>query len=254
MQHCLTKTVGWLLPWALQQLSRGDKAARGAAEAEQLSGELRSAQGSAWWQDRTAARRRRLHACLLADDQLKVLLMEQQWWAQRADAACCADCGASPADVRPAYDVTGAALQRGPKRWGCCTAQASGGACRQECSSAAAWVCAHVPETHFAPCACPPFPPAGEAWLFSRDGSGYRAAAAHFAHLLHERCWGLTPAGSGFDRLAPLPQHHHSPRGEAALSGGQGGAGGHHHQAAAWQACLAQTCSVSSVGQRGHGV
>ena len=119
MQHCLTKTVGWLLPWALQQLSRGNKAAvRGAAQAEQLSGELRSAQGSAWWQDRTAARRRRLHACLMADDQLKVLLMEQQWWAQRADAACCADCGASPADVRPAYDVTGARLQRGPRAAG----------------------------------------------------------------------------------------------------------------------------------------
>lgn len=110
MQHCLTKTVGWLLPWALQQLSRGDKACPGAAESEQLSGELRSVQGSAWFQDRTAARRRRLHACLMADDQLKVLLMEQQWWAQRADGDCCADCGASPADVRPAFDVTGALL------------------------------------------------------------------------------------------------------------------------------------------------
>lgn len=90
--------------------------------------------------------------------------------------------------------------------------------------------------------------PAGEAWLFSRDGRAYCSGAAHFAHLLHERCWGLTPAGSGFDRLAPLPQHHHLPRGEAALSGGAGH--GHQHQAAAWQACLAQTCSVSSVGQR----
>jgi hypothetical protein len=72
VQHCLTKTVGWLLPWALQQLSRGDKDCPGAAAAEQLSGELRSQQQTAWFQDRAARRRRRLHACLMADDQLKV--------------------------------------------------------------------------------------------------------------------------------------------------------------------------------------
>ncbi|EFN59827.1 expressed protein [Chlorella variabilis] len=146
IQHYLTKTVGWLLPWALQQLSRGDKDCPGAAAAEQLSGELRTGQQhSAWFLHRAARRRRRLHEALMGDDQLKVVLMEQQWWAQGDDfEAGCADCGCSPSDLRPAYDCT------------------------------------------------------GEAWLWSRDGSSYMAAAAHFAHLLHERCWGLTPAGSGF--------------------------------------------------------
>lgn len=38
------RAVGWLLPWALQQLSRGDKHCPGAAAAEQLSGELHSQQ------------------------------------------------------------------------------------------------------------------------------------------------------------------------------------------------------------------
>ncbi|KAL4855063.1 hypothetical protein ACK3TF_004290 [Chlorella vulgaris] len=146
IQHCLTKTVGWLLPWALQQLSRGDKECPGAAAAEQLSGELHTGQqASSWFLDRAARRRRRLHAALLSDDHLKVVLMEQQWWSQGDDfEAACSECGCSPSDLRPAYDCT------------------------------------------------------GEAWLWSRDGSSYRAAAAHLAHLLHERCWGLTPAGNGF--------------------------------------------------------
>jgi hypothetical protein len=108
-----------------------------------------------------------------------VLLMEQQWWAQHDDFEhCCGECGASPSDVRPAFDIT------------------------------------------------------GEAWLFSRDGRSYRAAAAHFAHLLVERNWGLTPAGSGFERLAL-----------AAFEAG--GAAAPQPQ---WQQCLAHTCSVSSVG------
>ena len=54
------------------------------------------------------------------------------------------------------------------------------------------------PPPRLPPPSSPPLPAAGEAWLWSRDGSSYMAAAAHFAHLLHERCWGLTPAGSGF--------------------------------------------------------
>lgn len=44
------RAVGWLLPWALQQLSRGEKECPGAAAAEQLSGELRSQQQTAWFQ------------------------------------------------------------------------------------------------------------------------------------------------------------------------------------------------------------
>ena len=101
--------VGWLLPWALQQLSRGDKDCPGAAAAEQLSGELRTGQQhSAWFLHRAARRRRRLHEALMGDDQLKVVLMEQQWWAQGDDfEAGCADCGCSPSDLRPAYDCTG---------------------------------------------------------------------------------------------------------------------------------------------------
>lgn len=82
--------------------------------------------------------------------------------------------------------------------------------------------------------ACPP--PlsfcAGESWLFSREGRSYRAAAAHFAHLLVERNWGLTPAGSGFERLAL-----------AAFEAGAPAA-----PQPQWQQCLAHTCSVSSVG------
>lgn len=39
----------------------------------------------------------------------QVLLMEQQWWAQHDDFEhCCGECGASPSDVRPAFDITGA--------------------------------------------------------------------------------------------------------------------------------------------------
>ncbi|KAL4436126.1 hypothetical protein ABPG77_005574 [Micractinium sp. CCAP 211/92] len=177
VQHYLTKTVGWLLPWALQQLSRGDKHCPGAAAAEQLSGELHSQQHSAWFQDRAARRRRRLHAALMADDHIKVLLMEQQWWAQHDDfEQCCPSCSAAPSDLRPAYDCT------------------------------------------------------GEAWVWSRDGSSYRAAAAHFAHLLVERCWGLTPAGSGFGTAAP-----HAEAG--APGGGLWGA-----------AALVRMGSMSSVG------
>ncbi len=74
---------------------------------------------------------------------------------------------------------------------------------------------------------------AGESWLFSRDGRSYRAAAAHFAHLLVERNWGLTPAGSGFERLAL-----------AAFEAGGAPAAPQPQ----WQQCLAHTCSVSSVG------
>ncbi|PSC74147.1 hypothetical protein C2E20_2793 [Micractinium conductrix] len=155
LQHYLTKTVAWLLPWALQQLSHGNKACSGAAS-EQLSGELQSQQHSAWLHDRRARRRRRLHSALMADDQLKVIVMEQQWWAQGDEyEACsgCAACGATPAALRPAFDIS------------------------------------------------------GDAWLWSRDGSAYHAAAAHFAHLLAERCWGLTPAGFtayGSGGLAPM--------------------------------------------------
>lgn len=179
VQHYLTKTVGWLLPWALQQLSLGDKACPGAAAAEQLSGELHSQQHSAWLHDRAARRRRRLHVALMTDDQLKILLMEQQWWAQSDDyEQCCHTCGCSPSHLRPAYDST------------------------------------------------------GEAFLFSRDGSSYCAAAAHFAHCLVERCWGLTPAGSGFA---------HSPGGEAAPA------------QPLWQPQgLARMGSMSSVGQRAN--
>ena len=101
--------VGWLLPWALQQLSRGDKQCPGAAAAEQLSGELRTQQQSAWRLDRQTRRRRRLHTALMADDQLKVLLMEQQWWAQRGEGfeEHCESCSCAPSDLRPAYDCTG---------------------------------------------------------------------------------------------------------------------------------------------------
>lgn len=181
------RAVGWLLPWALQQLSRGDKELRGGG-GEQLSGELRSPRGTPWFTDRAARRRARLHATLMADDQVKVLLMEQQWWAQRDDFDhCCAECGACPSDARPAYDVT------------------------------------------------------GEAWLFSRDGRSYRAAAAHYAHLLMERNWGLTPAGSGFERLAL-----------AHFEAAQAAAAPQQHAAPHWRQCLAHTCSVSSVGQQGH--
>jgi hypothetical protein len=65
--------------------------------------------------------------------------------------------------------------------------------------------------------------------VWSRDGESYRAAAAHFAHLLHERCWGLTPAGSGFGS-GPI---NLSPRGEPAPPLG-----------------LHRQGSLSSVGQR----
>lgn len=57
-----TPAVGWLLPWALQQLSRGDKDCPGAAAAEQLSGELRSQQQSAWFQVRAVGALGAVHA------------------------------------------------------------------------------------------------------------------------------------------------------------------------------------------------
>ena len=89
----------------------------------------------------------------------------------------------------------------------------------------------------------PPPPPraaAGDAWLWSRDGSAYHAAAAHFAHLLAERCWGLTPAGFtayGSGGLAPMKAvAQRAPE----AGGGWGDAG------------LQRQGSFSSVGQLAH--
>jgi hypothetical protein len=139
----------------------------------------------------------------MADDQLKVLLMEQQWWAQRGQGfeEHCESCSCAPSDLRPAYDCTG------------------GRSCLPHAAAVGSPSCLLACMINFStgqhqlvpPLPLVPSPAAGEAWLWSRDGSSYASAAAHFAHLLNERCWGLTPAGSGFAGLAAMHAEQHAP-------------------------------------------